>query len=78
MRIGDTEVKIEEIDTASYPKTQKRLDSLTKPVGSLGRLEDLAKQFGVETDQTLPELARSVGLLRGRRAGVKRGPRCTR
>ncbi len=42
------------------------------------RLEDLAKQFGVETDQTLPELARSVGLLRGRRAGVKRGHRCTR
>jgi hypothetical protein len=42
------------------------------------RLVDLAKRCGVETDQTLPELARSVGLLKGRRAGVKRGARCMR
>ncbi len=35
--------KIEPIDRQIMEKTQKRLDSLTKPRGSLGRLEELAK-----------------------------------
>jgi hypothetical protein len=42
------------------------------------RLEQLAGEYGVSTVQTLPELAHSVGLLEGRRAGVKRGRPCIR
>ena len=41
-------------------------------------LEKLADQYGVNTVQTFPELAHSLGLLRGCRAGGKRGRRCTR
>ncbi len=36
---------IERIDFSLAGKTQKRLDNLTKPPGSLGRLEELAKQI---------------------------------
>ena len=60
MKIGNTEVNIEEIDTASYTKTQKRLDSLTKPVGSLGRLEDLAKEVVAITGKERPSLKHKV------------------
>ena len=60
MKIGNTEVNIEEIDTASYSKTQKRLDSLTKPVGSLGRLEDLAKEVVAITGKERPSLKHKV------------------
>ncbi len=43
-RLNEIISKIEEIDCSLAEKTQKRLDNLTKPQGSLGRLEDLAKQ----------------------------------
>ena len=36
--------KISRIDNSLSEETQKRLDNLTKPQGSLGRLEELAKQ----------------------------------
>ena len=36
--------KIEPIDKELMEKAQNRLDSLTKPQGSLGRLEELAKK----------------------------------
>src|SRR2546425_12433326 len=34
------------------PLLQKRLDSLTKPPGSLGRLEEVARSFGVMRGST--------------------------
>jgi len=37
--------KISKIDNLLSEETQKRLDNLTKPRGSLGRLEELAKQI---------------------------------
>ncbi|MDP2943505.1 MAG: nicotinate-nucleotide--dimethylbenzimidazole phosphoribosyltransferase [Candidatus Omnitrophota bacterium] len=37
--------KISRIDNSLSEETQKRLDNLTKPQGSLGRLEELAKQI---------------------------------
>ncbi len=43
-KLQETINKIKEIDHSLAQKTQKRLDNLTKPQGSLGRLEELAKQ----------------------------------
>ncbi len=43
-RLRKTIDSIEKIDFSLAEETQKRLDSLTKPPGSLGRLEELAKQ----------------------------------
>ncbi|MCQ9205719.1 MAG: nicotinate-nucleotide--dimethylbenzimidazole phosphoribosyltransferase [Omnitrophica bacterium] len=42
-KINETVKKIEKLDEDLMNKTQARLDSLTKPQGSLGRLEELAK-----------------------------------
>jgi nicotinate-nucleotide--dimethylbenzimidazole phosphoribosyltransferase len=39
-------------DTAN--KVQHRLDRLTKPKGSLGRIEELAVQLGAITGETFP------------------------
>ncbi len=51
---------IEKIDYSLSDKTQKRLDNLTKPQGSLGRLEDLAKQIVEITRKDKPELKDKV------------------
>ncbi|MEI6632122.1 MAG: nicotinate-nucleotide--dimethylbenzimidazole phosphoribosyltransferase, partial [bacterium] len=44
-KIKKTIASISGLDQAIIKKTQSRLDSLTKPMGSLGRLEELAKQI---------------------------------
>lgn len=44
-KLNETISKIEKIDFTLAEKTQKRLNNLTKPQGSLGRLEELAKQI---------------------------------
>ncbi len=51
---------IEKIDYSLSIKTQKRLDNLTKPQGSLGRLEELAKQVVEITRKDNPELKDKV------------------
>ncbi len=51
---------IEKIDYSLSDKTQKRLDNLTKPQGSLGRLEDLAKQVVEITRKDKPGLEKKV------------------
>lgn len=43
--LRETISKINKMDDSLSAETQKRLDNLTKPQGSLGRLEDLAKQI---------------------------------
>lgn len=47
---------IEEVDLSLMVKTQERLDSLTKPLGSLGRLEELAKQVAGITRDPRPQI----------------------
>ena len=65
-RRGDMELllntisKIAKIDNSLSEETQKRLDNLTKPQGSLGRLEDLAKQVVEITRIKNPELKHKV------------------
>jgi nicotinate-nucleotide--dimethylbenzimidazole phosphoribosyltransferase len=41
-------------------EAQKRLDNLTKPLGSLGRLEGIAKQLVAITENKMPELDKKV------------------
>ncbi len=52
--------KIELIDRQMMEKTQKRLDSLTKPRGSLGRLEELAKIVAGIKREDSPNLKNKV------------------
>ena len=51
---------IEKIDYSLSDKTQKRMDNLTKPPGSLGRLEELAKQIVEITKIEKPRLKNKV------------------
>lgn len=54
------DVQIEAVDEGLMQQAQARLDQLTKPLGSLGRLEALAKQVVGITRNTSPCLNRSV------------------
>ena len=56
MRIGKHEIKITGIDRAILADTQKKLDMLTKPLGSLGRLEEIAKTVAAITEKKKPSL----------------------
>ena len=58
--LNKTIAGIEKIDYLLSDKTQKRLDNLTKPQGSLGRLEELAKQVVEITRKDKPELKDKV------------------
>ncbi|PZD96229.1 nicotinate-nucleotide--dimethylbenzimidazole phosphoribosyltransferase [Paenibacillus sambharensis] len=48
------------LDEAAAAAAAQRLDSLTKPPGSLGRLEDIVKQLAGITGQTLPSVERKA------------------
>ncbi|MEJ2670611.1 MAG: nicotinate-nucleotide--dimethylbenzimidazole phosphoribosyltransferase [Deltaproteobacteria bacterium] len=48
--------QIEPLDSAWLAKAQERLDSLTKPRGSLGRLEELAARYVAITREPSPSL----------------------
>lgn len=59
-RLKATLSRIKEVDSVFKEKTQKRLDNLTKPQGSLGRLEELAKQFVSITRNENPKIKDKV------------------
>src|SRR4030042_4004377 len=52
--------KITPIDPNFYIMAQKRLDDLTKPDGSLGRLEEFAKRLVAITEDIMPVLDKKV------------------
>ncbi|MGB9597267.1 MAG: nicotinate-nucleotide--dimethylbenzimidazole phosphoribosyltransferase [Candidatus Poribacteria bacterium] len=52
--------KIKPVDSSLMESTQIRLDNLTKPKGSLGRLEEFAKRIVVITNKKNPTLTRKV------------------
>lgn len=60
MRIGKYDIEIKEINKETFEETQKRLDNLTKPLGSLGRLEEIAKQVVAITGKKNPVLKNKV------------------
>ncbi len=58
--IQDTLSKIEPVDEAFFAKAKNRLDSLTKPLGSLGRLEELAQRICSISRKDRPVLSNKV------------------
>jgi nicotinate-nucleotide--dimethylbenzimidazole phosphoribosyltransferase len=58
--IQDTIRKIESVKTEFAEKAQKRLDNLTKPRGSLGRLEEFARRLVAITENEMPVLDKKV------------------
>lgn len=59
-KITETIQAIEKIDNSLREKTQKRLDNLTKPQGSLGRLEELAMRIVEITKNENPPVRKKV------------------
>ena len=59
-RLNETISRIEKIDYSLAEKTQKRLDNLTKPQGSLGALEELARQVVEITKKENPPIKNKV------------------
>jgi nicotinate-nucleotide--dimethylbenzimidazole phosphoribosyltransferase len=58
--IEETTKKITELDNKLMKKAQDRLDNLTKPQGSLGRLEELARLVVGITGKENPEIKNKV------------------
>jgi nicotinate-nucleotide--dimethylbenzimidazole phosphoribosyltransferase len=52
--------KIEPMDESCRKRAQARLDRLTKPVGSLGRLEELAARYVAITGEERPKVPRAA------------------
>ncbi len=62
--------KISELDKSSAKLAAKRLDNLTKPRGSLGRLEELAKQIAGITCTLNPDFSRKLIIVMAADHGV--------
>lgn len=60
MLLERTLESIRPLDRSFEPEAQKRLDALTKPKGSLGKLEDLARRIAVIQGKVPPELGRKL------------------
>jgi len=58
--IRETVAGIKPLNEDWLMKTKKRLDHLTKPLGSLGRLEELAQKIAAITEQEKPSLNRKA------------------
>jgi len=52
--IKDTISRIHPVSEAFAEKAQARIDDLTKPIGSLGRLEEFARRLVAITENTMP------------------------
>ncbi|HXV81387.1 MAG TPA: nicotinate-nucleotide--dimethylbenzimidazole phosphoribosyltransferase [Candidatus Binatia bacterium] len=60
MLLEKTLESIRPLDRAFEPEAQKRLDTLTKPQGSLGKLEELARRVAVIQGKVPPQLGRKL------------------
>lgn len=58
--ISETGLRIASINGKFNELAQKRLDNLTKPLGSLGRLEEFARRLVAITENTMPVLDKKV------------------
>lgn len=60
MTLRETIDRIQPVDVHLRQRAQARLDRLTKPLGSLGRLEELAAQYVTITGEMKPNVPRGV------------------
>jgi len=60
MSLDETLKRIRPLDRSSESAARQRLDSLTKPQGSLGRLEELARRIAVIQGKVPPQLGRKL------------------
>lgn len=58
--IGNTISQIVPVKNDFAVKAQTRIDDLTKPIGSLGRLEEFARRLVAITENTMPALPKKV------------------
>lgn len=58
--INETLDAIEPVDAAMLEKAQAKLDKKTKPLGSLGRLEEFARRFAAITGSLEPDITKKV------------------
>ena len=59
-KLNEMLTRIKKVDFSLAKEVQRRLDSLTKPRGSLGRLEEIAKRFVCITGNSHPEIKNKV------------------
>lgn len=59
-RLQETIQRIKQVDVSHAEEAQKRLDNLIKPQGSLGRLEELARQVVAITGKKDPSTQHKV------------------
>ncbi|TDG00435.1 nicotinate-nucleotide--dimethylbenzimidazole phosphoribosyltransferase [Paenibacillus piri] len=62
--------QIQALDQAAVEAAGRHLDQLTKPPGSLGKLEHIAKQLAGITGQTIPELGKKAVIVMAGDHGV--------
>ena len=60
MSLNETLKQIRSLDRSSETTAQHRLDSLTKPQGSLGKLEELARRIAIIQGKVPPRLGRKL------------------
>ncbi|MBI5286790.1 MAG: nicotinate-nucleotide--dimethylbenzimidazole phosphoribosyltransferase [Deltaproteobacteria bacterium] len=58
--LAQTLASIKPVNPSFYEKAQRRLDNLTKPKGSLGRLEEFARRVVAITEDLNPAIERKV------------------
>ncbi|MFH1540926.1 MAG: nicotinate-nucleotide--dimethylbenzimidazole phosphoribosyltransferase [Elusimicrobiota bacterium] len=76
-KIDEIVKMIKPLDQKLFKQTQKRLDNLTKPIGSLGRLEELACQVVAISGKEKPKLTKKVIFtLAGDHGVVEEGVSC--
>src|SRR2546423_14415989 len=72
--ILDRIASVTPLDTAAMELARARQQQLTKPVGSLGRLEDIAIQMAGISKQRLPSVKqKAVIIMAGGHGGTKEG-----
>jgi nicotinate-nucleotide--dimethylbenzimidazole phosphoribosyltransferase len=68
--ISETAGRITLLDKRALSESKSRLDNLTKPIGSLGRLEDLAMQIAGITGTLNPDFAKKLIIVMAADHGV--------
>lgn len=68
--LNSTLSKIKDLNQESMKRSRTRIDNLVKPVGSLGRLEDLAVQISGITGELFPDLSNKAIIVMASDNGV--------